>query len=382
LIAVLLAPTLVVGADFTIGYLELKGDPRYGSKRIYARYLGQALGRPYPGAEVALKEVKFHGAAVGATFTLERVRGEDAAELAAGVDRLKAEQGAQFFVVDAPAAIIEELGELTKDKDVMLFNVSARDDRLRQSQCQPHVFHIIPSYAMAADALTQYLTSKKWKEVLILEGPEPEDQALAAAFERAAKRYGLDIVDRRSFVLSNDPRQREQNNIALLTAGSDYQTVYVADTNGEFARGVPYQTVKPQLVVGTEGLAATAWHWAWERHGAPQLEKRFQKAAKRPMTGVDWSAWMAVKAVADAVQRTGSTEFEALANYIRSDETILDGFKGNRLNFRLWNNQLRQPMLLVTHNWVVDRAPLDGFLHRTNDMDTLGLDQNQSDCNF
>ena len=71
-----LAPAENRAADFTIGYLQLERDARYGSKRLYARYPGQALGRPYSGAEVALGEIKFHGAAVGAQFKLARFRGK------------------------------------------------------------------------------------------------------------------------------------------------------------------------------------------------------------------------------------------------------------------------------------------------------------------
>jgi ABC transporter substrate binding protein (PQQ-dependent alcohol dehydrogenase system) len=218
--------------------------------------------------------------------------------------------------------------------------------------------------------------------VLVLEGPLDADKLLTQAFERSAKRYALKIIDKKPFVLSNDPRERDQNNIALLTAEGNYDVVYVADSNGEFARDVPYQTVKPQLVVGTEGMAAAAWHWAWERHGAPQLEKRFEDEAKRPMRDIDWAAWMAVKTIAESVQRTASVDFNTLRDYILSPDAIIDGFKGNRLNFRPWNHQLRQPILLVTHNWVVDRAPIKGFLHQTNNMDTLGYDERESQCKF
>ena len=143
--------------------------------------------------------------------------------------------------------------------------------------------------------------------------------------------------------------------------GVDYDVVFVADTDGEFARNVPYQSVQPRLVVGSEGLAAAAWHWAWERHGAPQLEKRFQKVAKRPMRDFDWAAWMAVKAVVEAVLRTEGGDFGAVRDYLVGPEIVLDGFKGNRVNFRPWNRQMRQPLLLVTHNWVVERAPVAGL---------------------
>ena len=369
----------VYADDFVIGYLEQRGDPRYGKKQTYAQFLTEPLGRPYSGAEVALSEVKFHGAAVNATFHLEKVRKRGTAELAAAVDELF-QQGVRFFIVDAPADIVSELAQATQGKDILLFNVSAREDRLRQEQCQAHLLHIIPNYAMLNDALAQYLVFRKWTNVLALIGQAPEDEHIAAAFARSAKRYGLKIVEQRPFVLSNDPRERDQNNVALLTAGIDYDVVFVADSDGEFARDVPYHTVLPRPIVGSEGLAASAWHWAWERHGAPQLENRFIDEAGRPMRDVDWAAWLAVKAIAEAVQRTASTDFATLREHMLGPEVILDGFKGNRLNFRSWDRQLRQPVLLITHNWVVDRAPIKGFLHQTENMDTLGFDERESQC--
>ena len=374
-------PAGAAAEELLIGYVALKKDPRYTFKRRFARYLTEALGSPYVGAKVAIEESKFVGSAVGVEFKLKRRRAKSEGRLVKSALRL-VDDGAKYILVDAPAALVDEVARATKDLDVLLFNITARDDVLRQEQCRSHLLHVIPSHAMTTDALVQYLISKKWREVLVLTGPRPEDAQLTAAFERSAKRFGVQIVEQRPFVLSNDPREREKNNVALLTAGADYDVVFVADTDGEFARDVPYQTVQPRLVVGSEGLAAAAWHWAWERHGAPQLEKRFQKVAKRPMRDFDWAAWMAVKAVVEAVLRTEDGDFTAVRDYLVGPEIILDGFKGNRVNFRPWNRQLRQPLLLVTHNWVVERAPLRGFLHQTNNLDTLGFDERDSVCEY
>ena len=372
-------PAGAAAPELLIGYVALKKDPRYTVKRRFARYLTEALGSPYVGAKVAIEESKFVGSAVGVEFRLKRRRAKSEGRLVRSALRL-VDDGAKYILVDAPAALVDEVARATQDMDVLLFNITARDDVLRQAQCRSHLLHVIPSHAMTTDALVQYLISKKWREVLVLTGPRPEDAQLTAAFERSATRFGVRIVERRPFVLSNDPREREKNNVALLTAGADYDVVFVADTDGEFARDVPYQTVPPRLVVGSEGLAAAAWHWSWERHGAPQLEKRFQKSAKRPMRDFDWAAWMAVKAVVEAVLRTEGGDFAAVRDYLVGPEIVLDGFKGNRVNFRPWNRQMRQPLLLVTHNWVVERAPLRGFLHQTNNLDTLGFDERDSRC--
>ena len=372
-------PASAAPEELAIGYLALKKDPRYARKRTYARFLTQPLGSPYVGAKVAIEESRFVGAALGVELKLKRRRANSATALVEAALEL-AGAGVQYLLIDAPGPVVDEVARATRGTDLLLFNVSARDDVLRQAQCQAHLLHVIPSHAMLMDALVQYLVSRKWREVLVLIGPRPEDEQLTTAFERSAKRFGVEIVEQRPFVLSNDPREREKNNVALLTAGVDYDVVFVADTDGEFARDVPYQTVRPRLVVGTEGLAASSWHWAWERHGAPQLENRFEKRAKRPMRAVDWAAWASVKAVVEAVLRTEGAVFATVRDYLLGDQIVLDGFKGNRMNFRPWSRQLRQPILLITHNWVVERAPLRGFLHQTNNLDTLGFDARDTRC--
>ena len=365
----------------SIGYMQQSDDPRYDDKHMTAQFLGQALGRPTVGAEVALKEVKFHGQNAGVEFALESAEAATAAELIKQVETLQA-KGVRFILSDLPAATLSEVASAFKGKDVVFFNVSAPDDCLRQAQCQAVVFHTLPNHAMQADALVQYLVAHKWKQVLVLEGEAPEDKLLTAAFERAAKRYGAEIVAKRPFVLGNDPRERDKNNIALLTGDEDYDVVYIADSHGEFARNAAYQTLLPRPVIGSEGLNALAWNWAWERHGAPQVEKRFEKKAERRMSDPDWAAWMAVKAVATAVQQTHGADFVKLRDFLTAPDTTLDGAKGNASSFRPWDHQLRQPLLLSTHNWVVDRAPLEGFLHQTNNLDTLGFDERDSQCKF
>ena len=374
-------PASPAASPIRIGYLEIEPDTRYDELRLHFRGLAQPFGRPFAGAEVALREARFVGGAIGVGFALERVAGADAKALLAALERLH-QDGVRFFVIDAPGAVVAELSKAARGRELLLFNVSAADDALRQEQCQPNLLHTMPNHAMSADALAQFLVSKKWRSVLLLEGPRADDRLIAAAFERSAKRFGLKIVETKKFVLSNDPRQREQGNVALLSAGAEHDVVFVADSDGEFARGVPYRTVRARPVVGSEGLVAAGWHWAWERHGAPQLNARLEKQAGRQMAAADWAAWIAVKTVVEAVVRTHNAPFAQLVSYIRGDEITIDGFKGNRLGFRPWDNQLRQPMLLATHNAVIERAPIAGFLHATNNMDTLGFDQRDSRCAF
>jgi ABC transporter substrate binding protein (PQQ-dependent alcohol dehydrogenase system) len=133
-------------------------------------------------------------------------------------------------------------------------------------------------------------------------------------------------------------------------------------------------------VFGTEGLQASGWHWSWERHGAPQLNQRFEKHAKRRMQGPDWAAWAAVKSIIESISRTRSIELEKVEAYLRSPNLNLDAYKGVPVSYRSWDNQLRQPILLHSYNATVDRAPIRGFLHPKENMDTLGFDQTEHRC--
>ncbi|GAB2790453.1 ABC transporter substrate-binding protein [Halomonas shantousis] len=364
---------------FVFGYVGLADDPRYAEARLESEFQGEPWGRPVAGAEVALAESRFPGMAAGVEFALDEQEVADAREAVESVARMQA-AGRHFVLLDLPAAMVTEVASALADEDVVLFNVSAREDRLRGQDCQANLLHTIPSHAMRNDALAQYLLSRQWSNVLVLVGPDAADRELAASFSRSAKRFGLKIVDERAFLLGNNPRERERNNPRLLTSGSSYDVVYVADAQGEFARELPYQTQLPRPVVGSGGLVPQAWHWAWNRHGAPQLNNRLEKLAGRHMTAYDWAAWIAVKGVVEALLRTRTTEFAALRDYLLGDEIVLDGFKGYRMGFRAWDRQLRQPILLGTGNWVVARAPFEGFLHETNALDTLGFDPRESAC--
>ena len=405
LILMLLTPSLMAVAaerePFTIGYLEIAGDPRYDAVRGYTGLKLRTHHRPFPGAQVAARESRATGRALGLTLGLERVEATDAAGLAAEIRRMRDEAGIRFFLVDADAETLLALANATRDDAVLLFNVSEPADSLRRADCRANLMHVIPSRAMLMDGLAQYLASRNWRRVLVLRGERPADAITVAAFEGSARKFGLKIAAVKDFLLSNDPRNRAQNNIALMTAEPNHDVIFLADDYGEFGRYVPYQTRLPRPVVGAQGLTANAWHWAWERHGAPQLNQRFDRLADREMTDADWAAWAAYKLVVEAVARggggdgsgdrggdgggdggAGGGDFEAIAGYLKGDLLTFDAYKGNPASFRAWNNQLRQPILLHTHNAVAARAPLNGFLHRRDVLDTLGIDEPESDCRF
>jgi ABC transporter substrate binding protein (PQQ-dependent alcohol dehydrogenase system) len=378
------ATTATTGAAkeaFSFAYLQRENDPAYEQHRVYTGLVLRDRSPPLDGAKTALRESRVLGRSIGVTFELREETLGEADEVVAAIEALAAE-GTRVFLLDLPLDDVKQAAATLADRDLLLFNIRHATNELRGEDCSPVLFHTIASDAMLMDGLAQFLFKKNWTDILILEGEQEADLIMSTAFQESARKFRLNVVDIRPFVLSNDPRVRDETNIPILTGDADYDMVFLADTLGEFGRYVPYQTYEARPVVGSEGLVPNAWHWTWERYGAPQLNQRFDRIAKRAMKDTDYAAWAAVKSVVEAMVRTGSGDIAVLRDYLTNDAFTLDTYKGAPGNFRSWDNQLRQAVLLHTHNAVIARAPLEGFLHQTNNLDTLGRDQPESACRF
>ena len=100
------------------------------------------------------------------------------------------------------------------------------------------------------------------------------------------------------------------------------------------------------------------------------------------MTERDYAAWMAVRAVGEAATRTKSNDPATIDRYLRGKEFELAAFKGTKLNFRDWDGQLRQPILLADTRSLVSVSPQEGFLHQFSTLDTLGIDRPETKCHL
>lgn len=362
--AATLKATLIVPGD----------DERLERSRAERAYLGHPTGPAEDGVKLALEEGRFELDAAGAAVELKTEEADDlAAARAAATAAEKA--GAAVLIADLPG---EWLLAVTDAVKIPVLNISESADRLRGTDCRARLYHIHPSERMRADALAQTLVARRWAKLLLLVGSTPIDRLRAQVAKEAMKRYGLQVVVEKPFKLSADPRERNLANPLLLTAGSQYDAIWVVDSDGEFARALPYRTVLPRPVVGDAGLVPVAWHAQFERFGAPQVSRRFHKAYGRPMTAHDWSAWMAGKALVTiaAAQPKGPNAAwqQALG------KAQLDGSKGVNMSFRPWDGQLRQPLLLTDGQGVISQAPVEGILHPINVLDTLGSDAGEKLC--
>jgi ABC transporter substrate binding protein (PQQ-dependent alcohol dehydrogenase system) len=366
-------------ATLALGVLQRADDERRDPPRLARAYPFQPGGPVLQAVESAVEESRFELDAATLRVRVESREARSVEEVRSTLQQWT-RAGVAGVVLDLPGSWIVAAASAA---GMPVFNVGDSAELTRQHACVPQLFHTLPSDRMRADALAQTLLSRRWPRVLVLNGPGADDAARLAVVQAAIRRYGLKTVAVRPFKQSADPRERELSNALLLTgaASGEYDVVWVIDGDGQFARTLPYRTALPRPVVGDAGLVAEAWAPHFERYGAPQLARRFARAAQRPMTSIDWAAYVAAKAVLRAaLEHSAAPSAGQVLEALTRQDFTLDGFKGVRLSFRAWDHQLRQPLLLTDGMGVVATAPVDGVMHPKNVLDTLGTDAAESAC--
>ena len=338
------------------------------------------------GAELAMADNNTTGKFLDQSFAIEDVKlAPDDDALASAKTLLGS--GLRYLIVDLPVDKVLQVADAARDMGALVFNAGAPDERLREEDCRPNVIHTAPSRAMLADGLAEYLIWKQWRKWLLVVGSHADDIALGAAYERAAKKFGAKIVEKRTFEDTGGGRRSDsgvvqtQRQMPVFTQKApDYDVLIAADENEVFGGYLPYRTWDPRPVAGSGGLRPTSWDASHELWGAQQLQNRFQRMFHRGMTARDNQAWVAMRMIGDAVNRTKSADPKAVRAMMLSPDFDVADFRGVKLTLRPWNLQLRQPILLTDGRATVSVSPQEGFLHRVSELDTLGLDQPETKC--
>ncbi len=338
----------------------------------------------FAGAVVGTADNATTGAFMGQTFTTETVAATP--QTAEAEMRRLLDAGFPYIVTLTDAATTARLADLAGER-ALVINALARDDALRGKDCRANLLHTAPSDAMIADALAQYLVWKRWNKWFLIEGSHPEDQALAAAYRRAAEKFGAIIVESRVFEDTGGARRTDSGHVQVqrqmpvfTQSAPAHDVVVAADHAGVFAAWLPYHTWDARPVAGSAGLMPESWSPAHEAWGGTQFQTRFEKSAGRPAREEDYQVWMALRVIGEAATRTKGGDDAAMRAFILSPNFDLAAFKGQKLTFRDWDGQLRQPVLLVAGNVVASVSPQDEFLHQVNQLDSLGIDRPETEC--
>jgi ABC transporter substrate binding protein (PQQ-dependent alcohol dehydrogenase system) len=342
----------------------------------------------FAGAKLAALDDNTTGSFLNQTYSIEDVALRHGQDPVPALDSLVS-HGVTLVLADLSAADLLKVADAAHGKDVLIFNTSAPDDSLRQENCRRNIIHIAPSRAMLADGLTQYLIWKQWPHWYLIKGSHPDDALLAQAFEHSAKKFGATIVGEKTYVDTGGGRRSDtglvqtQKLIPLVTQSlPTYDVLIAADESQVFAGYLPYRTWDARLVAGSAGLVPTSWAPSMDQWGATQLQNRFMALAHRNMDKRDYNAWVAIRMIGDTVSRLNTNDPKKIHDYVLSPTFRLGAFKGVALTVRPWDQQLRQPILLSDGRTIVSASPQPGFLHQTNVLDTLGVDQPENKCTF
>jgi len=338
------------------------------------------------GAQLAINDNNTTGKFLNQRFSLDDVRLRESDDAAAAAAAL-AEHGVSLVIADLPADSLLAAADAGRSRNLLLFNVGALDDRLREEDCRANVIHTAPTRSMLADALAQYLVWKQWRRWLMIVGSHPADKLYGDALRRAAKRFGARIVQEKVFEDTGGARRTDsgvvqiQRQLPVFTQGAPaYDVLVAADESEVFASYLPYRTWDPRPVAGSAGLVPTSWDGSHDQWGAVQMQERFMKLFSRRMTARDMQAWSAVRMIGESTSRTRSDDPKATLDFLKGPDFALAAFKGQRLTLRDWNLQLRQPILLADGRMIVSVSPQEGFLHQVSELDTLGIDRPESKC--
>jgi ABC transporter substrate binding protein (PQQ-dependent alcohol dehydrogenase system) len=370
-------------AETRVGYIA-RSEPKDALSLLAVPTANHGLA----GAELAIEDNNTTGKFLNAHFSLEEIRLKPSGEAGAAIAGL-ADRGASLIIADLSAAELLTAAAVGTSRGLILFNVGASDDRLREEDCRANVIHTAPTRSMLADGLGQYLVWKQWRRWFLIAGSHEDDKLFAAALRRTASRFGGKIVQERTFADTGGARRTDsgivqiQRQIPVFTQSApSYDVLLAADESEVFAGYLPYRTWDPRPVAGSAGLVPTSWDASFDQWGAVQLQNRFTKRFSRRMTALDMQAWTAARMIGEAASRTRSTDAKTLFEFMKSPNFELAAFKGQKLTLRDWNLQLRQPILLADGRLVVSVSPQEGYLHQVTELDTLGYDRPETKCHF
>jgi ABC transporter substrate binding protein (PQQ-dependent alcohol dehydrogenase system) len=339
------------------------------------------------GAQLAIADTNTTGQFTNQHFALAVKLEPDAASVEKAFAQALA-SGSRLFVANLPAGLLLKLADAPKAANSVILDATSTDDRLRQADCRANMLHILPSRAMLADALMQYLATKGWTRIMLLTGRDPADALYAEAIRHAAEKFQITLRADRTWSFNPAAQQADtghyqvNDEVVKATQGVNYDVLIVADEADNFGDELAYRTDSPRPVAGTQGLVPTAWSHAMDEYASTQLQTRFHREEGRWMTQEDYGGWLAVRAIGEAATRAATTDPAKIIAYLHGPDFSVSGYKGPELTFRAWDGQLRQPVLLATDRSLVSISPQPGFLHQTNDLDSLGYDQPESTCHL
>jgi len=314
----------------------------------------------------------------------------------------------------------EALATIAEKAGILFFNVGETSDVFRKT-CRRHTFHVEASDAMYIDALANLSVAQKYSRWFVMHEDNARGKALLQRAKDAWTRLGGGQVVGSAAAVPQQTLYYDSID-AVTASGADVVVLMLDDTD---QIGFMVELDQAQVAVPVLGLplaitqtrdyisaarydAPTTnpihrialWDTTMTANGAGEFNDRYKSQYGDPADPTAWSAFHAVKIMADTVHAIGATDADAVIKYLESPDTTFDLLKGAGVSFRPWDHQLRQPLYVIrvdeTSEWV--RTSLDSRIKiaafeselppaaagddPTKRLDRLGDDASQSACKF
>ncbi len=329
------------------------------------------------GAGLGLDDANALAVLFGKRLRLETAPADGAAAVQVG--RALARAGALAVVGGAGSGAGEALRDIAADGVVML-NVGASEDRLRNERCERRAFHVIPSVSMYVDGLAQVLIERRQlaRWALVTDGSPRAAEIETAARRSVARRGGSVVADVAGADVLLLAVQEGATRAAVARAGADGRRPDRIAGVGDAGLRIPAELAA--------GLWAVGWHYGLERFSARELNGRFRRRFGAALGETSWAAWAALKLLGEAIVRGGAADGPAVVAFLESGPPF-DGHKGEALTFRKWDHQLRQPLYVVGPRKREEVGGRSGPFTVMADvgagnLDALGTTMAESGCRF
>ncbi len=309
------------------------------------------------GVKMAAEEINASGGIAGRQIDLISEDSVNPATAATKAQRMIEQDGAVLLFGEISSASSLTIMQVAERNKKVFFSTGARSDALRGKDCNRYSFHCdIPNTVMV-NAVGTALNQKgmvKGKKFVTLTA----DYIFGHDLLKAAKVFfsandatligdeliATDVTDFSPYLLK--VRQAKPDVVCCNLAGN--QVTNLVKQYAEF--GLPYPLVGFNLNTGDawamgegnlSGTWPTVWYHTLDNPASKAFAEAFSKKYGKPPENHAWIEYITLKAIAQAITETKSTESEALIGYFEK-QTQFDIMKGRKAYFRNWDHQLVQ----------------------------------------
>lgn len=198
------------------------------------------------------------------------------------------------------------------------------------------VFRMVPTDADEAEYMAQYAAQKRYDSIAICYTDNDYGRGLAAEFERACKKEGIEVCDvhsdfinRTEFNTQFDKWEVMQADAVFIADSLPYAEGlirYIRDRDQDMpilsAGGFSFDDVVSLMGKDSKGIVYTALYNPNDKSASQQtFNAKYQQAyGQKPVSFLAGKGYESIYLIADAVKSTGKTDFASVTEYLHEME--------------------------------------------------------------